>query len=511
MTTEAAKKETSLTVRAAWVMLAKTFAFALAFALPLLLVRRLDQTEYGFYKQVFLLVDSAVFVLPLGFGLSAFYFLPREPERAGQVVFNILLFHFFVGAAACLLLTLQPGLMAAILNNGELTRLAPLVGVAILLWVVSYFIETIAVAHQDLKWAVAFIVGARLTKSGLFIAVALLYPTVEALIYAAIVQGTLQTLVMLVYLRSRFGAFWRGYEWSMMRRQLSYALPLGLSAVLFTMYAYLDNYFVSHRFGAAMYAIYAVGCFNIPLVPMLSDAVGQVMQPRVSYLQKYGTRREIVELTARMMRKLAFVYLPLFVFLLLFAREFIVVLFTEQYIESWPIFAINLVLIPLGIMASATDPVIRAFAEYRHYILKLRICMLLVFIVAVWSGVRAYGLVGAITAAVAVNVVERFITAHKMARVLGVERRDAVLLTDIGKIALASVAAGAAAHFARVLMSDARPFVSLALCGVVFALVYLSAIVVTGMLTLDERQAIRERFEQLQRRTLWKRAADTLS
>lgn len=511
MVTEATKTSPSLTARAAWVMMAKTLAFALAFALPLLLVRRLDQTEYGFYKQVFLLVDTAIFMLPLGFGLSAFYFLPREPERAGQVVFNILLFHTLVGGLACLAFVLQPGLMAAILNNAELTRLAPLVGLVVLLWIVSYFIETIAVAHQELKLAVFFILGSRLTKSGLFVAVALLYPTVEALIYAAIVQGTLQTLVLLIYLRSRFGAFWRGFEWSMMRRQLSYALPLGLSAVIFTFFAYLDNYFVSHHFGAAMYAVYAVGCFNIPLVPMLSDAVGQVMLPHVSYLQKHGSRREIIELTARMMRKLAFVYLPLFVFLLLFAREFIVLLFTAQYLAAWPVFAVNLVLIPFGILASATDPVIRAFAEHRYYILRLRIVMLVVFVFAVWFGVRSYGMVGAITAAVAVNVLERLVTAHKMGRVLGVARRDHVLLKDVWKIASAAIVAGAAAAAARALLVGAKPFVVLAVGGGVFALVYLSGILVTGMLTLDERQAIHDKFEQLHRRMFFKRTADTLS
>lgn len=505
---ETARTGPSLTARAAWVMTAKTFAFAFAFALPLVLVRRLDQSEYGLYKQAFLLVDTAVAVLPLGFGVSAFYFLPREPERAGQVVFNILLFHAAVGAAAFAALALRPDLTAAILNSGELKRLAPAVGLVILFWIVSYFLETVAVAHQELRLAVVFILGSRLTKSGLFIAVAVFYPKVDALVYAAAAQGVLQTLVLVIYLRARFGQFWRGFEWAMMRRQLSYSLPLGASAVLFTFYAYLDNYFVSHRFGPALYAVYAVGCFNIPLVPMLSEAVGQVMLPRVSLLQKQGARREIIELTARMMRKLAFVYLPMFAFLLLFAREFIVLLFTEQYLASWPIFATNLVLIPLGIVASACDPVIRAFAEHRYYVLRVRVVLLLAFVFAVWFGVNSYGLVGAITAAVCVNAVERFVVAHKMARVLGVGRGDWALLKDLLKIGAAAAVASVAAFAARALLEDGRPFVVLTVCGALFSVAYLAAIFLTGLLTLDERRQIRDKLERLQRRTNWKRAAD---
>ena len=77
----------SLTVRAFWLMFAKALAFVLGFALPLLLVRRLNQFEFGLYKQVFLVVSTSITVLPLGFSLSAYYFLSREEggQRAAVV------------------------------------------------------------------------------------------------------------------------------------------------------------------------------------------------------------------------------------------------------------------------------------------------------------------------------------------------------------------------------------------------------------------------------------------
>src|SRR5205085_6636537 len=96
MTVETRQDSSSLTTRAAWLMLARTLAFALSFALPLLLVRRLSQTDLGLYRQVFLVVASATNILPLGFHMSAFYFLPRERERQGQIVLNITLFFALV-------------------------------------------------------------------------------------------------------------------------------------------------------------------------------------------------------------------------------------------------------------------------------------------------------------------------------------------------------------------------------------------------------------------------------
>ena len=494
-----------------WVMSAKTLAFAFAFALPLLLVRRLDQTEFGLYKQVFLLVDVAVSILPLGFGMSAFYFLPREPTRQGQVVLNILLFHFLIGLCVWLALALRPDLMAALLNSPELTAIAPLVGLAILFWISSYFLETVAVAHQELKLATVFIVGARLTKSLFFIVAALFWPNVRALVYAAIIQGALQTVVLVLYLRSRFGAFWRDFEWAMMRAQLAYALPLGMAAVVFLSFGYLDNFFVSHRFDPATYAIYAIGCFSIPLVGILSDAVGQVLIPRVSYLQKQDARREIVELTARMMRKLAFVYLPLYALLLVVAREFITLLFTPQYLAAWPIFAINLTLIPLGILASACDPVMRAYAEHRYFLLKLRVVLLFVFVGAVWFGVLRFGMVGAITAAVLVNLIERVATARKVSRILGVGWRDAVLLKDVGKLAMAAAAAGGVTAIARLFVVESRPFWVLVVCGAVFSVTYLLLILLLKVPTSGERASLRQTFTRWQQRTPWRRVVDPLT
>src|SRR5215211_3266026 len=120
----AKQKEMSLTARAAWFMFARTLAFAFSFALPILLVRRLSQHDFGLYKQLFLVVTTAITTLPFGFGMSAFYFLPREKERQGAVVFNILIFYTVVGGIACLTLIIHPGLLATIFNNSELVEYA---------------------------------------------------------------------------------------------------------------------------------------------------------------------------------------------------------------------------------------------------------------------------------------------------------------------------------------------------------------------------------------------------
>ena len=75
----------SLTKRAAWILFAKLLAFSFNIALPLLLVRRLSLSEFGLYKQSFLVVGTVSTILPLGFAMTAYYFLPREKENRGTI------------------------------------------------------------------------------------------------------------------------------------------------------------------------------------------------------------------------------------------------------------------------------------------------------------------------------------------------------------------------------------------------------------------------------------------
>jgi len=495
---EATRKGETLTERAFWLMLAKTLAFALAFALPVLLTRRLSQTEYGLFKQVFLVVGTATAILPLGFGMSAYYFLPREtdPARRAGVVFNVLLFSAALGGAACLALALSPGILTAVFGDAALEPYAPAVGLVILLWLVSSFLETVAVANQEVRAATLFIIGSQLARTSLMFGAALAFGTVGALVYAALAQGLLQTAALLWYLRSRFGSFWRRFDPSTFAAQASYALPLGFAGLLYSLMADLHNYFVSNRFSPAVFAVYSIGVAQLPLVNILRESVSTVMIPRVAELQKQGEARRIVELLAAAMRKLAAVYLPLYAFMMVAGREFLVVLFTEAYAASWPVFAVNLLLLPVSLLEF--DSVIRAYAEHRYFMLKLRAVLFALMLGALWFGVLRFGPVGAIAVVVAANFAERVAAALKFGRVIGFRRGDLPLLRDVGKIAGASLAAGLAALLARaLLLPHLPPFFVLAATACVFAPVYLGAVALLGVPTDEERGELRRRAGRL--------------
>lgn len=502
-----ARQGRSLTKNAFWLTVAKTVAFCGTFLLPILLVRQLSQAEFGLYKQIFLAVNTMMAILPLGFAMSAFYFLPREPDRKGQVIFNIVSFYLFVGTISGMALVIWPGLLAVLFNSPELTGYGRLVGLVALLWTASSFFEMVAVAHGETYFGALFVVGSHLSRAAALLAAALGIGTLNALIYAALVHGVLQCGVLWAYLVSRFPGFWWHVDWQMMRRQFAYAMPLGIAGLLWMMQTDLHQYVVSHRFGPEAYAIYAIGIFQLPVLAILRESVGAVMIARVSELRNNGEIREILLLTARMMRKLAFLLLPMCAFLFVTRREFIEFLFTAEYLASVPLFTINLIMIPLSIISTAYDPIARAYPEHLSFLLKVRVAMVLLLVPALWYGTGHFGLEGAITAVVAISFVERVVLAGKARRILAVSWKDLPLLADIGKLALASLAAGGTAIMIRESIQDMGPFVTLLSCAVVFGTTYLLAVWLLGVPTPDERGMIRTRISGSRRRFFGKKDA----
>lgn len=203
----------------------------------------------------------------------------------------------------------------------------------------------------------------------------------------------------------------------MLRRQLSYAVPLGTAAVLFTFQSHLHNYFLSNRFSATMYAIYAFGTLQLPLMGVIWEATNSVLFNKVSLLQQQNDNREIIFLTARAARKLAAVYFPVYAVLLVVGPEFIRFLFTNRFAASWPVFAVNLTMLPFNILL--LDPTCRVHSSERFFLLRLRIGILLTQALILFLWTVQLGLVGVISVVVGTNIIERVITAFRFGRCCG--------------------------------------------------------------------------------------------
>src|SRR5205809_368688 len=340
----------------------------------------------------------------------------------------------FMGAIGGVLVSVFPALPAALLSSPDLAAYAPEIGLVMLLLVGSSFVEFVAIANGEAHLAALFIGVSQVLRSGLFITAASLFGSVRALAYAAVVHGFLQCTLMAWYVRSRFSAARWAPEWRLVRAQLAYALPLAYAGIIWWLQGWVHHYFVSHRYDAAVYAVYAVGCFQVPIMGVLVESVGYVAIRRASELRKRNETREIVRLAAQSVRTLAAVAFPLYALLLVTGREFITVLFTEQYRASWPIFAVYLTLVPLTIVFPACDAVLRACPEHLPFLVRARTGLVTVLLAGLWIAVRRFDLVAPAAVVVGVTLVVRVLLAGKVARILGMSWSDLAAFRGLARL-----------------------------------------------------------------------------
>src|SRR5438046_2329998 len=113
-----------------WLTAAKLIGIAMSLIVPLVLVRRLSQRDFGLYKQAFQVLTTMLTLLGLSFVASIYYFMPREPHRKPQVAMNVLLFYALVGSIVSLCFVCWPRWIAIIFSTDVLVPQIPLLSIS---------------------------------------------------------------------------------------------------------------------------------------------------------------------------------------------------------------------------------------------------------------------------------------------------------------------------------------------------------------------------------------------
>ena len=476
-----------LTRAALWLLTGRVVGLAFTAAIPVVLVRHLSVAEFGLYKQVFLLVNSAVTILPLGFAMTAFYFFNAASTDRRAVVANVLLFHTVVLGVTAVVIGGFDRALPALFGTWDLAPHRLTIAGVLLLFGLGGVLDTLLAAAQEFKAAAIFAAASQFSRALALIVGGVLSGTLEGTLIAAAVHAAAQLAFMIGYLHHRYPGFWRCFSPALLRRQLSYGVPLGLAGLVYYTQNDLPQYLVARWFGPGEFAIYAVGSFQLPFVGMVLHAMGSVLIPKMAELQATERHAEVVEVLAAAMRKLAIVYFGLYAFLVPSARDLILLLFTPRYEASVPLFAIQLTLIPLNVVL--LDPLLRAYQEHRYFLLRLRIVLLVALVGLLWFGSTTFGLLGAVTAVVAVATAERSILAARLFRALPWSASATTHVRLMLATGAAAVLASAAAYWLTPTagMSEAWRLVCR---GAAFAPVYFALLLSFGVLLEEERRAL---------------------
>ncbi|MGB2666257.1 MAG: oligosaccharide flippase family protein [Candidatus Acidiferrum sp.] len=466
-----AQQRPGILVQTFWLAVAKCVAALFNIGIPILLVRLLSQSEYGVFKQAFLFTGTASNIAALGVSMSAFYFMPRHPEKGGEIALNILIYNFVAGLVPLAILVWYRPILKILFRTNELDSMALLLGLLALITLSGSLIQVIPTAMQDVKASTVLIIGNQLVRSIMVAATALIFRSIESLIIVSIVHQLMALAVLLWYLHRKFGNFWLRFDWRFFCEQLVYAFPYGVLGLLWVIQKDLDNYFVSAKLGPTDYAIYAVGWLEVPLISLFLESIVSVLIIRVSALQQLDRKEDIRRLIAAASTRLAAFQFPIYALLLVTGHDLIVLMYTRRYEQSTTIFAFAITLFPLTVFLM--DPIGRAYRELGRFALGVRIVVFAALFAVLSPVIDHFGMVGAAMVAVGAQVVERIVLMWKTARTVDATRKDIKLSYDFFKIAGVAAAGGLCALAARNLLSPNLLVLRILVAGVCFAAVYL--------------------------------------
>ena len=205
-------------------------------------------------------------------------------------------------------------------------------------------------------------------------------------------------------------------------------------------------------------------------------------------------------------RKLALVVVPTCALMFVLRYEIITLLFTSAYSEAAPLFGIYLfsALLPVAL----TGAPIRAHEEFKFFRFKLHLALLPVTFGAIYVGIRAAGLTGAVIALVGVQMLEAAIAVTAIGRRLGFVAGDLRHLRPALKTALAAGVAALAAFAVKLQFAQAHTLAKMAVCGAVFGAAYVFAAYALGAVTDAEKTEIRAALSRFMSR--WSRARQKL-
>lgn len=409
-----------------------------AFAIPLVLARVFDQAEFGTYKQLFLIYATLFGLAQVGMAESLYYFVPRDQSISGRYIANAMLTLAAVGSAAALALTVGRAPIAAWLTNPALAELLPFLGVFLALMLTSAVFEIVLLSrkrHGAAAWVYA---ASDIGRAICLTAPALLAWGLYGVMAGAVAFAATRLLATIVVMATGFHAQLRPNA-AVLRQQLAYALPFALAVGIEILHINWHQYAVAARFDAAAFAIYAVGCLQVPVVDLIVASSCNVMMVEMAGVQ--GRDNAAAKwLWHDTMARLAFIIFPLAAFLVLMAHEVIVILFTAAYEASVPIFMLWSLTMLTSVLV--VDGVLRVYAQTR-YLVAQNVMHLAIVAGLAGTFLTMFGLKGAVLVTLLATLVVKSAGVVRICRLMQVSFSEALPWRRLATAASCAVVAAA--------------------------------------------------------------------
>ena len=370
---------------------ARSAGFVITFAVPLVIVRVFEPATFGLYKQVFLIGGTLVPVLSMGLSASLYYFVPRDEEGGDRYILWAVTLITSTALVAAITLVIAAESVSAWFGAPEIKDYLLLLGVFLVLSTPAGVGVIVPVVDRRAVLAGIVLAGSDLFRAASLIAAALLWRTIEAVMWAAIISASVRFGWMICYLSIR-GTFAKSGSMGIeIVSQLRYAVPFGAAVLFEIAVGRFHEFFVAKSVSSAAFAIYAVGVLPIPLIGLLVQSIVEVMLVRMAEAYKAENHGEMRRVWRATLERLGVVMIPCWAVIQLVAPDLLLVLFGAHYLSAAGVFRVFSLSVLLLIVVD--HGVLRATGD-TPYLLTANVVGFVGTVISVIWLVRTLGLVG---------------------------------------------------------------------------------------------------------------------
>lgn len=336
------------TIQAFWVLLGSLSAFSFAIISSMLLSRYFDKNEYGTYRQVMYVYNSLIVVFTLGLPNAYSYFLPKLSDGEAKDFISKLNFILLgLGGIMSLVLFGGAGVISGFLKNNELALPLRFFALVPLFMLPTMGLEGIMSTYRKTFFLAIYNIATKI-----FMLLCVVVPVIffKGNVVSAIIGFTFASF--LCFLLALFLKNWpvrkarKVKSCFSYRDILEYTIPLMGASIWGIIINSSDQFFISRYFGREVFADFANGSLELPIVSMVIASTATVLTPVFVRKVHFGGdnfKDEIIVIWKSVLSKTVKIIYPVVAFCFCFADMIIAVLYGEQYRDSAYFFQIKLI------------------------------------------------------------------------------------------------------------------------------------------------------------------------
>ena len=418
---------------------------AVTFLLIMILSRLLSKEEYATYSQGILIYRTLLPILQFGIPLAISYFLPQANNiyQEKSIFLNSLKIIFIGASLALLLIIFFRDFLSIFYNNSDFSDIVFPLGIYIFLEIINAIMPNFYISIGKNRRFALITIFISLIRAITVCLFAALNNSVKGIFIVLATVSGIKCMIFFIDVYRRYRKQVIDYNSSYSFTVIfKYGMVIGLSQAIGQVSTLLDQNVVASMFTPSEYAIFVNGAVDIPFIALIGSSIASVLLPE--FAKKGMNNQEMLDKWKTGIIYTASFLLPIMTVLFVVAPSYITVVYSQEYIDSVPVFRIYLLKIPTMI---ATYSTILLAKKANSKILLNTVLSLIVNVILNITFIKFFGIYGAALGSILSLYILSILQIIQISKILEIQWGEVLPFFKILKIVLVCIIFGSIMAF----------------------------------------------------------------